>query len=68
MVALDTFWYSFVEMHKRHQVSPAMAAGILDRLRGKKDGASRVEASAPRPGKRGPYTSRTQAKVFVVLA
>jgi hypothetical protein len=34
MVALYTVWYNFVKTHKAHRLSPAMAAGISDRLWG----------------------------------
>lgn len=32
MVALYTVWYNFVRIHKTLRVSPAMAAGVTDRL------------------------------------
>ena len=32
MVALYTVWYNFVRVHKTLRVSPAMAAGVTDRL------------------------------------
>ena len=32
MVALYTVWYNFVRMHKTLRVTPAMAAGVTDRL------------------------------------
>ena len=55
MVALYTVWYNFVKMHKKHRMSPAMAAGVSDRLWSMDDIAALVEAAAPAPGKRGPY-------------
>ena len=59
MVALYTVWYNFVKLHKKHRMSPAMAAGITDRLWGVEDIAALVEAAAPKPGKRGPYKSKS---------
>src|SRR5438094_1475393 len=32
MVALYTVWYNYVRQHKTHRLSPAMAAGISDKL------------------------------------
>ncbi|MCC0807592.1 DDE-type integrase/transposase/recombinase [Methylobacterium sp. W2] len=58
MVALYTVWYNFVKMHKKHRMSPAMAAGVSDRLWSMEDVAALVEAAAPAPGKRGPYRKK----------
>ena len=55
MVALYAVWYSFVRVHKSLRVSPAMAAGISDRLWSMEDMAALVEAADMKPGKRGPY-------------
>jgi hypothetical protein len=56
MVALYTVWYNFVKQHKSLKgLSPAMAAGISETLWSMEDVAALVEASAPKPGKRGPY-------------
>ena len=32
MIALYTFWYNFVRIHKTLRVTPAMQAGLMDRL------------------------------------
>ena len=32
MIALYALWYNFVRIHKTLRVTPAMAAGIADRL------------------------------------
>jgi len=32
MVALYTIWYNYVRQHKAHKLSPAMAAGLTDKL------------------------------------
>lgn len=55
MVALYAVWYNFVRVHKSLRVSPAMAAGISDRLWSMEDVAALVEAADVKPGKRGPY-------------
>jgi hypothetical protein len=48
-------WYNFVKLHKAHKLTPAMAAGITDKLWSVEDIVALVEASEPKPGKRGPY-------------
>ncbi|CAA2144476.1 hypothetical protein MBLL_03599 [Methylobacterium bullatum] len=58
MVALYTVWYNFVKMHKKHRMSPAMAAGVSDRLWSIEDVAALIEAAAPIGGKRGPYKKK----------
>ena len=60
MVALYTVWYNFVKLHKKHRMSPAMAAGVSDRLWSIEDIAALVEAAAPAPGTRGPYKPRVE--------
>jgi IS1 family transposase len=59
MVALYTVWYNFVRQHKMLRVSPAMAAGVADRLWSMEDIAALVEEPAPKPGPRGPYRKHT---------
>jgi IS1 family transposase len=55
MVALYTVWYNFVRQHKSLRVSPAMAAGLTDRLWSMEDISALVDAAAPKPGRRGSY-------------
>ena len=55
MVALYTVWYNFVKMHKTLRMTPAMAAGVSDRLWSVEDIADLLEAATAEPGKRGPY-------------
>ena len=55
MVANYTVWYNFVKLHKAHRMSPAMAAGVSDRLWSMEDLAAIIEAAQPKLGKRGPY-------------
>src|SRR3546814_14601882 len=58
MVALYAVWYNFVKMHKKHKMTPAMAAGVSNRLWSMEDVAALVDAAAPTPGKRGPDKKR----------
>ena len=50
MVALDTLWYNFVRIHKTLRVTPAMAAGVSDRLWNMEDVAAMVDAASPKAG------------------
>jgi len=47
MIALYTLFYSFARIHKSLKVSPAMAAGITDKLWSMEDIAALCEAKAP---------------------
>jgi IS1 family transposase len=58
MVALYAVWYNFARVHKAHRLSPALAAGVTDRLWAMEDIAALVDAAAPKAGKRGPYRKR----------
>src|SRR6266481_2624574 len=54
-VALHYMHYNFCRIHKTLRITPAMAAGVTDRLWSADDIAALVEAAEPVPGKRGPY-------------
>ena len=59
MVALYTVWYNFVKQHKTLKgITPAMAAGVTDKLWDMKDVAALVDAVAPKPGRRGAYKKK----------
>ena len=55
MVALYAVWYNFVRVHKTLRMSPAMAAGVSDRLWSMEDVAALIDARQDAPKKRGPY-------------
>ena len=59
-VALHCTFYNFVRLHKTLRCSPAMAAGLTDRLWEVKDIVALVEKAeaAQEPVKRGPYKPR----------
>lgn len=59
MVAIYTCWYNFIKMHKTLRMTPAMAAGVTDRLWSMDDLVAMMDAVAPKPGPRGPYKKRT---------
>jgi hypothetical protein len=58
-MALFTTYYNFVRIHKTLRVTPAMAAGVTDRLWEVSDIVALLEAAEPKPGKRGPYKKRS---------
>ncbi len=53
-LALYFAFDKFFRIHKTLRMTPAMAAGITDRLWSLEDIAERIEAGRPQPGKRGP--------------
>src|SRR5438477_12964681 len=55
MVALYTVWYNWTRIHKTLRVSPAMAAGLTDRLFDMTEIAEMVEATLPKPGRPKTY-------------
>jgi IS1 family transposase len=57
-LALYFAFYNFVRIHKTLKVTPAMAAGITDRLWSLEDIVERIDAAAPKAGPRGPYKKR----------
>lgn len=54
-VALHMMYYNFVRIHKTLRVTPAMAAGVTDRLWEISDIAKMVGDAEVAPKKRGPY-------------
>ena len=50
-----------MKIHKAHKLTPAMAAGITDKLWSVEDIVALVEVSESKPGKRGPYKKRVAA-------
>ncbi len=48
-------YYNFVRIHSTLRMSPAMAAGVSDRLWEIGDIVKLVEAAEAKPGKRGSY-------------
>lgn len=57
-VALHCTFYNFVRIHKTLRCSPAMAAGITDRLWSMEDVVALIDARAEPPKPRGPYKKR----------
>jgi len=57
-LALYFAFYNFCRIHKTLRVTPAMAAGITDRLWSLDDIVAKIDAMAPEPKPRGPYKKR----------
>ena len=57
-VALHFMYYNFVRIHNTLRCSPAMAAGVTDRLWDLSDIVALIDVAAPTAGKRGPYKKR----------
>jgi len=57
-VALHFMYYNFVRVHQTLKVTPAMQAGLTDRLWDIADLVAIVDANEPAPKKRGPYKKR----------
>jgi IS1 family transposase len=54
-ISLHFAYYNFVRIHKTLRVTPAMAAGVTDRLWEMSDLVAIVEKAERKPGKRGSY-------------
>lgn len=57
-LALYFAFYNLCRIHKTLRMSPAMAAGITDRLWSLEDIVAKIDAMAPAPKPRGPYKKR----------
>ena len=57
-LALFAFHYNFIHAHLSLRVTPAMEAGLTDRLWDFSDIVALIEESIPPPGPRGPYRKR----------
>jgi IS1 family transposase len=57
-LSLYFVFYNFTRIHKTLRVSPAMAAGITDRLWSLGDVIAKIDELSPAPKLRGPYKKR----------
>ncbi len=62
MVALYTVWYNWVRIHKTLRVTPAMAAGLTDKLVDMREVAEMIDATLPKPGRPARYLKREATK------
>jgi IS1 family transposase len=61
MVALYTVFYNWTRIHKTLRVTPAMAAGLTDRVWDMADIIAMMDAAAPKPGRPVTYKKRDAA-------
>lgn len=59
MVALYTVWYNWCRIHKTLRITPAMAAGLTDRVWDLDDVVALMDAAAPKPGRPKTYKKRS---------
>ena len=57
-LALYFFFYNFCRVHKTLGATPAMAAGVTDRIMTMEDAVSLIDAANPVAAVRGPYKER----------
>jgi hypothetical protein len=57
-VALFVMYYNFCKIHKTLRVTPAMEAGVSDRVWDVVDIVKLIEGAEPKAGKRGPYKKK----------
>jgi IS1 family transposase len=62
-LALYFVFYNFVRIHKTLRMTPAMAAGISDRLWSMEDILALMDTADGEPKKRGPYKPRQSAQI-----
>ncbi|MBI2718457.1 MAG: IS1 family transposase [Rhizobiales bacterium] len=58
MIAIWTVWYNWVRIHKTLRVTPAMAAGLTDRLWSFEEMIAAMDEIAPKPGRPKTYNKR----------
>lgn len=51
-------FYNFVRIHKTLRITPAMAAGVTDRLWSMEEIVALIDAREGPPKKRGPYKKK----------
>ncbi|WP_298259900.1 IS1 family transposase [Bradyrhizobium sp.] len=62
-LALYFFFYNFCRVHKTLGATPAMAAGVTDRIMKMEDAVSLIDAANPIPAIRGPYKKSAAAEI-----
>ena len=60
MVALYTVFYNWTRIHKTLRVTPAMAAGLTDRVWDMADVVALMDTAAPKPGRPVTYKKRSE--------
>jgi hypothetical protein len=58
MVAIYAIHYNFARIHTTRRITPAMAAGLSNRVWGLDEIVLMADSYAPKASKRGPYKKR----------
>ena len=58
MVAIHAVNYNFARIHKTLRITPAMAAGLSDRVWSLEEIVMIADSYTPQPAKRGPYKKK----------
>jgi hypothetical protein len=56
-------FYNFCRVHKTLGATPAMAAGLIDRVMKMTDVVELIDAANPAPAVRGPYKKREAEEI-----
>ena len=59
-ISLYFVFYNFCRIHKTLKVTPAMAAGMTDKLMSMEDVVALIDAAAPKPGRPKTYKKRSE--------
>lgn len=62
-LSLYFYFYNWCRIHKTLRVSPAMAAGLTDKLLSFEDLIERMDAVAPKPGRPATYKKRESGRI-----
>lgn len=60
-VSLHFMHYNFCRIHQTLRVTPAMAAGVTDKLWSADDIVALIDSMTPAPKPRGPYKKKVKA-------
>jgi hypothetical protein len=60
-IALYFVWYNFIKFHKTLRMTPAMAAGITDKVMDMSYVVALLDEQEGAPKKRGPYKNKIAA-------
>jgi hypothetical protein len=58
MVAIHAVYYNSARIHKTLRITPAMAAGLSERVWSLEEIVMMTDSDMPKPGPRGPYKKR----------
>lgn len=62
-ISLYFVFYNWMRLHKTLKVTPAMAAGLTDKLMSMEDLVALIDESAPKPGRPATYKKRRESAI-----